>query len=84
MGDLDQLTNDEIAALERLEDDATVMDEHVVILRYEHGGGRVYRDGLAGRKLIADFYKEGDREAWIAARTALPRLLAEVRRHREG
>jgi hypothetical protein len=47
-------------------------DEHLKLSRYDHGGGRLFRDGPSGeRQLIADFYHEADREFYNAA----PRLL---------
>jgi len=57
---------------------------HLTVVRYEHGGGRVFLDGDAGKRvLVADFYRENEREAWIALRSAAPHLLAEVRALRE-
>lgn len=79
----DRLTDEQLAALEALEKAATPANE-IEVTRYGHGGGRAFSrvDGEA-RNLVADFYNESDREAWIAARNALPSMLAEVRALRE-
>lgn len=46
------------------------------IMRYEHGGGRVWVGEESGkRNLIADFYEEADRECFIAARENLCQLI---------
>ena len=45
----------------------------LTLIRYEHGGGRLYRE--EPRTLVADFFDEGDRELFAAMRNALPALL---------
>ena len=48
------------------------------LVRYDHGGGRFFRDGESGQRvLVADFYNEGDREFYTAARDDIPDLLAD-------
>jgi hypothetical protein len=42
------------------------------VMRYSHGGGRIYH----GHDLVADTYREGDREAIAHAPTDLAALLA--------
>lgn len=53
------------------------------IMRYDHGGARILDLSLGQRVLIADFYEEPDRECWIAARLALPALIAAARERDE-
>ena len=65
---------DLIARLEALDKAAT---PDLEIVRYPHGGGRVF--GTDGRTLVADFYNEADREYWLALRNELPRLLRLLR-----
>ena len=43
----------------------------IELTRYAHGGGRAF----SGRELVADFFSEGDRELYTAARAAFPALL---------
>jgi hypothetical protein len=52
------------------------------IARYSHGGARIYREDGACRDLVADAYREGDREFLFAARDLVPALLDEVERLR--
>ena len=59
--------------LRRLCEAATPITEDM-IHRYEHGGCRVMRF-IPSRDLVADLYRETDRECWIACRLALPALL---------
>ena len=61
-----------IERLEALERAATAGP--IELIRYPHGGGRAFAKGP--RDLVADFYSEGDRELYTAAREALPALLA--------
>lgn len=61
-----------IEKLEALERAATAGP--IELIRYPHGGGRAFSNGP--RDLVADFYSEGDRELYTAARNALPALLA--------
>ncbi len=67
-----------LSELRSLEGKATPFDSLKVIC-YDHGGGRVYVPGNAddstGRQLVADFYDEDNREAWLALRNAAPLLL---------
>ena len=52
----------------------------LTLIRYEHGGGRLYLPGESGeRELVADFYHEGDREAFMAVSAAMPWLLSVAR-----
>lgn len=47
--------------------------------RYPKGGARIATNfGNGSRKLIADTYQEGDREAIFNARTDVPALLAAI------
>lgn len=48
------------------------------LIRYEHGGGRLYRDGDS-RELVADFYSEGDRELYSRTDELLRRMVEEVK-----
>lgn len=49
------------------------------VARYDHGGARVYTEDMnQNRELVADFFNEADRECWIAARTAVPELIARI------
>lgn len=66
---------------------AQLTPEPHVVHRYEHGGGRVYREvpresphyrGETERTLIADYYQEGDREFHIAAPGLVRDLLADL------
>jgi hypothetical protein len=72
----------EIEALEALLAKATPL-ENATLTRYEHGGGRLFVEGVPpkyeGRDLIADFYDEGNREAYYALMRAAPALLAALR-----
>lgn len=62
--------------LERIEERlAAATPGNLEVVRYAHGGGRVH----VGRTLVADFFHEGDREAWLLARNLFPELLAVVR-----
>jgi hypothetical protein len=45
----------------------------IELVRYPHGGGRAFN--MQERELVADFFSEGDRELYTAARAALPALL---------
>jgi hypothetical protein len=72
----DALPREVLELLEKI----TPVDEHAKLVRYEHGGGRFYREvayhrklyaGGTDRELIADFYNEGDREFYSQA----PRLV---------
>lgn len=48
----------------------------LTLTRYEHGGGRFYRED--SRTLVADFYNERDRECIVAEHNAMPALLDEL------
>ena len=64
---------------------ATPFDERMRQNRYEHGGGRMFRDGDAGdRSLVLDCYDEPDREFYFHAYQDVKTLLAEVERLRAG
>lgn len=66
-----------IARVRELDEKATPAP---ALTRYGHGGGRAWT-GTAlepGRTLVADYYNEGDREFYHAARTLLPRLAKVV------
>lgn len=54
-----------------------------ILIRYDHGGGRMYQETGTGRKLIADTFRFEDRE-FIAACSpdVILGLLAEVERLR--
>ena len=72
----------DLDALDRLEKEATPLP--LVLTRYEHGGGRLFRDPPPGGqdpfRLVADFYGEGpDREFFASLRNAAPYLLAAAR-----
>lgn len=76
-----------IAEAERLLANITPDDCHVQRMRYEHGGGRMYRAvptpeqrylGEEDRTLIIDAYNEGDREFYFAAASVVRQLLALV------
>ena len=48
-------------------------------IRYEHGGGRLYREiNEHGRSLILDAYEEADREFYFAAHADVRTLLARI------
>ncbi len=81
---MNEITPAELDSWQKLCDAATPLDD-ATIARYDHGGGRVYVGELSGeRELIMDLYGDGsDREFYINSRTAMPRLIAEVRRLRE-
>lgn len=49
------------------------------LMRYDHGGGRFYREVGRDRLLIADFYDEANREFYFAAANARPALAALLR-----
>lgn len=51
------------------------------LISYEHGGGRLYRE--EPRKLIANFYYEGDRNLYSRTNELLRRMVEEVKRLRE-
>ena len=72
----DPTTDAEVAELRRLHEAATPAGT-LAVMRYEHGGARVYVEGPP-RKLVCDLYGAADRECWIAARNALPGLLARL------
>lgn len=68
----------DVAAIRELLARATPMDEFVQLIRYDHGGGRLFREtdeGTRNRKLIADFYEESDRELFYAMRNSAASLL---------
>ena len=73
-------TTAELAAIvERAEAATPFTDCADNVMRYDHGGGRIALLGnREDRKLIADLYHENDREFFIAARSDVPRLAAEV------
>lgn len=68
--------------LERLEKAATPAGE-LHVLRYDHGGGRAFAESADARTLVADFFDVENRELFLAARNALPALIAELRELRE-
>lgn len=48
---------------------------------YDHGGGRMYRDGGSGeRKLVLDAYDQADRDFYFSARVNMMTLVQEVER----
>lgn len=51
------------------------------LIRYEHGGGRLYRE--EPRDLVADFYDAGNRELYYRAPELLCALADEVERMRK-
>lgn len=53
----------------------------LTLIRYDHGGGRLYRE--EPRDLIADFYDAANRELHYAAPDLLRRLVQEVKRERD-
>jgi len=63
----------EIEALLALREKATPTHD-ATLMRYDHGGGRFYREVGRDRSLIADFYNEGDREYYFAAANATEAL----------
>lgn len=73
------MSNDLTEALDRIEALAAAVTNGATLDRYDHGGGRLARFEGPTRRLVADFYHEGDREFYAAARTDLPRLVAVVR-----
>jgi hypothetical protein len=56
----------------------------LTVMRYDHGGGRVYFEFEQERHLVADFYNAGDREYWIAAANHYPAALDEIERLNEA
>lgn len=75
------VTDEIVSEAERLL--SALTPEPHVVHRYEHGGGRVYREvprpepnyrGDTDRTLIADYYHVGDREFHIAA----PQLVRQL------
>lgn len=70
---------DRIAEIRQRLDDALPDDEHVVRARYEHGGGRMWREAPKGsRDLIIDAYDQSDREFYFDAKAAVHDLLAAL------
>lgn len=55
----------DVKALRELASKATPT-QLAMVYRYDHGGGRLFQDDKE-RGLIADFYKEADREFYLAA-----------------
>jgi hypothetical protein len=72
------LSPEALTELRELEQKATPIAS-ITIHRYEHGGGRLFTE--QPRSLVADFYHEADREFYIATRTHMAALLAELDRH---
>lgn len=69
----------QIAAIwERLEA-ATATDEHTKRVRYDHGGGRMYREAAGDRDLLVDCYNLGDREFYFSAVDDVRYLLSALR-----
>lgn len=66
-----------ISELRALAEKATPTDA-AVLYRYDHGSGRVLIEDIPGRKLIADFYHEGDREFYATARATVLALLSRM------
>lgn len=58
---------------------ATPTTEHIKRARYDHGGGRMYRETGNDRDLILDVYDEGDREFYFNALEDMEFLLSKVR-----
>lgn len=58
--------------------------QQLTIVRYDHGGGRVFvtSDG-PGRELVMEFFCESEREAWFAARNTNPALVALAKSAKE-
>lgn len=73
MDDLQRQSQEEEA--ERLLKDITPDDEHMKRNRYDHGGGRMFRDA-EDRTLVIDAYQEGDREFYFNAPRLVRQLLA--------
>jgi len=72
------LTPEQIEEIEARANAAT--HEPLVKTRYDHGGGRMFRDGEAGqRKLVIDAYDEPDREFYFHALEDVLLLLATLR-----
>jgi hypothetical protein len=50
---------------------------------YDHGGGRMFRDGKSGeRELVLDAYGQADRDFYFSARINMITLVQEVERQR--
>jgi len=72
---------DEIrAVLERVKELDREASPAPHLTRYGHGGGRAWTGTPSdpGRTLVADYYNEGDREFYHAARDGWPRLAKAV------
>lgn len=53
-----------------------------VELRYEHGGGRAYKqEENGGRQLVFDVYEQADREFYFNAYGDVEYFLAEIERY---
>lgn len=74
--------------LDEIEGRANAATEGPTLTRYDHGGGRLAVFHGDHRALVADFYGEGDREFYAAARSDVPALVAALRavlaEHRPG
>src|SRR5688500_12350284 len=76
---IDQLLSEGLAKAER----ATPLDDKHKLIRYDHGGGRLYREDGKDRDLLADFYDEDNRELYYWLATHALTLLRELARIRE-
>ena len=75
---LDLIAEKRLAELDAL--CAAATQDPTICIRYDHGGGRLYKDPDGnGRILIADFYNEADWEYITQARTDLPRVVKAYR-----
>jgi hypothetical protein len=86
------MTTEQLAALKEVAEKAQQQaPEQRILMRYEHGGGRMYverddpdNDLRPHRDLVADFYDEASREHYAAFDpTTCLELLGEVERLRE-
>jgi hypothetical protein len=53
---------------------AAVTPGPYILSRFDHGGGRMYVESGSSRKLVADTFKEGDREFHYTAPSTVARL----------
>lgn len=65
--------------LDEIEGRANAATEGPTLTRYDHGGGRLAVFHGDHRALVADFYGEGDREFYAAARSDVPALVTALR-----
>jgi hypothetical protein len=61
-----------------------ITPQSLMLIRYDHGGGRLFIEDGDNRDLIADFYDEANREYYARVDPAsVLALIAEVERLRE-